>query len=230
MSIEPRIWPYDTTNMVPLQIEAHLLRPMATGHAPMFDSLLADLWAQANRYPPAAVQECIPPVPLLWNEKGFHHASQAHYTPEAYRLLRWTKRPPDLRTASLLTDAKKINIARGTFRSYYMPLRTTWPVGGVITWWCVGDPEAIAWLLNSCWGVGAKRNTGHGRVWQWKISQVEEDWSILRPDGNGRMVPARPIPPDMAPAGWMWMRFCRLTYPYTKQHGEELLAVPGGAE
>lgn len=231
MSTDPRIWPDTEARFQPLQIEAVLAMPMSSMTPVNIDALLADRYALAHRYPPPAINTHIPPAPFKWNPLGFHHASEAHYQVQGYSMKHFTKRPPDLRSVSLLTDTKKLNITTGTFRPYYMPMRLYYPVAGTLTWWVVGDPDAIAFLLHAAPGVGGKRSQGEGRVLEWRITGMDEDWSITRPDPEtGTQIPTRPIPRDMAPTGWASLRMTRRTYPYSWNTDRELLAVPETAE
>jgi len=252
--IEPRIWPGDQARFRPLRVEAEVVSAFSCHHAIALDALLASQVALRDGYPPPEVEERIPPAPLLWHSAGFHHASVAHYEVAGYDLRHWTKKTPQVQDLAALTKARKVNVAAGQFKPYYMPLRTQMPAGP-LTWWCVGDPEEIAALLEGVTNLGAKAGHGYGRVTRWRVVTVEEDWSLTRPGDPGlaiemeaeRLDPghlervrqsgsmlglidcrvvARPLPVDLAPEGWMHLRMCRRTYPYWRHDGDELLAVP----
>jgi hypothetical protein len=216
----------------PLQITAHLIGAFSSHHPIALDSLIADRWAKAHDYPPAALEERIPPhaeMPLLLHPLGMHHASEAHLIIQGHETIHWARKSWDVRMLALFGKSARVK-ADGRYKAYYMPLRRTIPAGMLLTWWCVGDAAEIAWLLSTVAYLGHKRSSGHGRVGTWSVEPWPEDWSLLRPGDDGALIPTRPLPPELAPAGWMSLRTCRRTYPYYRQDGAELLAVPPAPE
>ncbi len=216
--------------MQPLQITAHLISSFASHHPIALDSLIADRWAKAHGYPPAALEERIPPhaeMPLLLHRLGMHHASEAHLVVQDHETIYWTRKSWDVRMLALFGRSAKAALG-GRYKAYWMPLRRTIPAGMRMTWWCVGDAAEIAWLLNTVAYLGHKRGSGHGRVGEWTVEPWPEDWSLLRPaeEYAGALIPARALPADLAPACWPHWRACRRTYPYYRQDGAELLACP----
>ncbi len=215
--------------MRPLRVTATLATGLACYHPVALDSLLAAQLAQREGYPPPSLQEheiSLDGV-LQWHPAGFHHASQAHLVIQGWETIRWSRKTLPLQQVALLTGARKLSTS-GRWKAYWMPLRKMLPAGMRLTWWAVGDPQAVARLLAGVYGVGAKRNVGHGWVAQWTVEEVAEDWSLLRPEdgAGGPLVPARPLPVELAPEGWWDLETCRRTYPYWRRDGRELLAVP----
>jgi hypothetical protein len=220
--------------MQPLRIMAELASSFAAFHPVALDAVLAAMLAARDQYPPPSVVTRVPPLtdlPLLVHPLGFAHASQAHCTVGSYETVRWTKKSPPVLEASILTSAKVIPLA-GRWKSYYMPLRLTLPAGMLLTWWAVGDLAEVARLLAGCFGVGAKRNCGHGWVATWTVELWPEDWSILRPADEyaGALVPARNLPAELAPRGWSHWQTGWTSYPYWRAGAAPLVAVPPPAE
>lgn len=53
-----------------------------------------------------------------------------------------------------------------------------------IAWFCVGDRDGIADLLDLVEYIGGHRGAGYGRVGKWTVDPWPEDWSIYGPEGN----------------------------------------------
>ena len=221
--------------MQPLRVTARLVSGLACEHPVALDSLLAAVVAGREQYPPACLEERVPPpdsLPLLWHERGFHHASQAHLVVAGYETIRWSRKTLGLPELALLTSAGKVPVA-GRWKAYWMPLRKVLPAGMTLTWWAVGDRREVAELLRHVFALGTKRGSGHGWVGQWTVETVDEDWSLLRPDGGApgaRLVVSRPVPPELAPEGWWTQGPAWLTYPYWRGGEQPWCALPEAVE
>jgi len=226
--------------MHPLRITAKLATGLAAQHPVALDSLLAAMVAARDDYPPASLEQRVPPpesVPLLWHPlpvghpcgRGFHHASMAHLEIGSYETIRGSRKAPALHELADLTSADKVPLA-GRFKGYWMPLRKILPAGMTLTWWAVGDLAEVAELLRHCFALGSKRGAGHGWVSSWTVEPWHEDWSLLRPAGEGEwddlLAPSRPLPAELAPEGWMSWDLRWLSYPYWRAGAAPLVAVP----
>lgn len=222
-----------STQHQPLHITAQLATGLSCYHPIALDALLAAQVAGREDYPPPSLQgskliELRLDDVLQWHSEGFYCASQAHLVVQGYNTIRWSKKTPSLVNLAWATSANKCPLG-GRWKAYWMPLRTVLPAGMRLHWWALGDLRGVAELLVSVFGLGGKRNVGHGNVAQWTVAPWHEDWSLLRPEHGaegGELVPARPLPLELAPPGWMEMRICRRHYPYWRRDGQELLAVP----
>ncbi len=213
--------------MIPLRITARLATSVAMQHPVALDALLAAVVASRDQYPPMSLEERVPPpesLPLRWHPAGFHHASMAHLDVAAHDVIRWSRKAPALHDLALLTDADKVPLS-GRWKAYWMPLRLTIPAGMRLTWWAVGEPRDVAELLRHVFGVGAKRNVGHGWVSRWTVEEWPADWSLTRTEGE-RLVVSRHLPAELAPEGWMAWDSRWLTYPYWRAGAPPLVAVP----
>jgi hypothetical protein len=113
-------------------------------------------------------------------EHGFYYCSSPVYSYKEEQQSRTRKRwTPDQDGHINWGKRKaKFSTSEGAEKSYDLPLflRLT----PRIDWFCVGNPVEIKNLLNYITGLGKKRAQGFGQVYSWKITEIEEDWSILR--------------------------------------------------
>jgi len=210
-------------------VTAYLAGPVClpTRHLAL-DGLLA--WAIAARDglpPPAVASDCQPiEIPIAREPGGrFHLCSHAVYTPEVHEH-RWLNRRFPLPEAQSFGSAKlrTVRINGGPCKSYRLPLDTMWLVGDRIDWWCVGDPDAIAELVDLVGYVGKKRATGLGKVARWTVNECDPwgpGYPVVR---DGR--PLRPLPLDWPGITESATAYQCLTYPYWDHQAEELCAVP----
>lgn len=222
--------------MQPLRVTADLASSAAFFHPVALDAVLAAMVAARDQYPPASVVTRVPlltDLPLLQHPLGFAHASQAHLVVQAHETVRWAKKSPDLGQLAALTAAKSVPLA-GRWKAFWCPLRLTLPAGMRLTWWAVGDLAGVADLLRACFGVGAKRNVGHGWVARWTVEPWPEDWSLLRPEDpeveGSALVPARNLPAELAPEGWLCWAPGWTSYPYWRAGDAPLIAAPPAPE
>jgi len=96
--------------------------------------------------------------------------------------------------------------SEGAEKSYDLPLylRST----PAITWYCVGDLNAIFDLLSACSGIGKKRSYGSGQIIKWEVEPHEHDWHLWRDGALMRPIPITEMPTDrpidIAILNWGW--------------------------
>lgn len=95
----------------------------------------------------------------------------------------------DTQAAERVVDTMPANPEVGRFKQWRIPLTAV--VTDRITWWCVGDRDKVADLLDWRVGVGAKKAAGEGVVTRWDVTNegAPDITRILWQDG----VIARPI-------------------------------------
>lgn len=133
----------------------------------------------------------------------------------------WNKRL-DVSLASLVDFGGRrgrILTGEGTYRAYHMPI--FYRVARWIEWYCVGDRAEIATLLAAMTHIGKKIAQGWGRVIEWRIEPMTEDWSVRR---DGRLT--RGVP--MADAGNNILNalLYGLRPPYYHRENQMLIVMP----
>lgn len=106
----------------------------------------------------------------------------------------WTGRP-DHRVLEQLADRVPASISerQGRYRTRRMPLLVT--ICTAVTWHAVGDPAAVAEIVQTIDAIGKKRSQGEGRVLRWDVTTNPALDSFtaghLHPDSTlGRPTPA----------------------------------------
>lgn len=96
----------------------------------------------------------------------------------------------DAQAAETVLDVMPATPEVGRFKQWRIPLTAV--VADQLTWWCIGDRDKIADLLDWRVGVGKKRSVGEGEVTRWDVTdEGDPDMGrVLWRDG----VIARPIP------------------------------------
>ena len=92
----------------------------------------------------------------------------------------------------------KVIVEQSTYKAYHMPVyyRHTLEV----SWYAVGDGDAIERLLATMTHIGKKTAQGWGRITRWFVEPWPHDWSVWRdgqlmraiPDGDGVLHGLRP--------------------------------------
>lgn len=85
----------------------------------------------------------------------------------------------------------KVVIEAGQYKAYHMPI--FYRVALWAEWYCVGDKAEIEQLLSTMTHLGKKGAQGWGRVSDWLIESIPDDWSVWR---NGKLM--RGIPAEDA--------------------------------
>ena len=195
---------------------------------PILDGLLA--WAVATRdgLPPplTAAEATRVEIPIAVEPGGrFHLCSQGFAEVEAEELRYTNKRPPIAEYQALADPKmKRVDIGAGANKGYRIPRPVQYLADDLITWWAVGDADAVRPLLDVVTHIGKRRAVGWGRVVEWRVS-VCDPWPgfpVLR-DGQ----PLRPLPLDWPGlAADASSAFKTLTFPYWDHSREELVACP----
>lgn len=161
--------------MTPLTVTAHLSTPPVVDRPLYLDALLyagvgetmgaerEDGWAAEED-----VLDQLLPLARVETAYGWWWAASA-VVPLGPERGGHLNRVPLVEEAGRWTTARTLNQAAGPDKRlrrpyYYRPGMT------VLTWTCVGDPGAVAALLERVSGVGALRGHGHGWVRRWTVS------------------------------------------------------------
>jgi hypothetical protein len=97
--------------------------------------------------------------------------------PFEYDTVYWSRRL-DPREALRWVDElpRRIEVGKGPYRNYYMPLQLLVTAG--LTWHVRGDLDEIRRILGRVQLFGKKRSQGHGRVKRWIVEECSEDKSV----------------------------------------------------
>lgn len=99
----------------------------------------------------------------------------------------------DTRAAETVVDVMPATPEVGRFKQWRIPIVAA--VTDTLTWWCVGDQERVADLLDWRVAVGKKRAVGEGEVTRWEVTNEgppDLDRVLWTPGGAiARPVPAR---------------------------------------
>lgn len=85
-----------------------------------------------------------------------------------------------------------VDIAAGRYKAYHHPV--FYRSALYLRWYCVGDMDKIAELLSVTTHIGKKTAQGWGRVREWKIRLMQNDYSIVRNGSLMRAVPKKDVP------------------------------------
>jgi len=200
--------------MRPLKVTATLNSPLA-GEAPMLDALLErvmaihmpSILASSGGWKHASGRPSSIPIPIARTRLGdYPHLIPMSSAPICSRPLAETHehyaRAFPVELAELLEPGQRIqiNTGSGEHRSYRLPLRVAWV--DRIVWFAVGVPKEVRRLLRRVWAVGKKPSIGYGRVSQWMVEPIDEDYAWFAPSPAGpvlmRTLPAGDwLPPDL---------------------------------
>lgn len=215
--------------MIPLEVTARLRGPIALPHGPLaLDSLLAYWVAMRRGLPPLDHQDDPQPIEIpVQREPGgrFHLCSFSVSEPER-QANHWVNRRFPIHEAQLMAGPKlrRIDIRVGAQKSYRLPLETQHLRDDMLRWWCIGDRDEIAELLQLVGYLGKRRGVGLGAVQRWTVEPCDpwgDGFPVVR-DG----CPLRPLPPDWPGLIGAHLGYRTLTYPYHQHVREELCAVP----
>lgn len=213
--------------MKPLKITFHMMTPISLGHPWMhFDGLLMHLKAREalgeDYYvlpskDPKELGVEIPVAKLERNGFQVYRASVSFFDVDVLAVTTIYKRFYEKDAGTLI--ARKIDLARGLYRSYMM--RLPYIPARRVYFYAYGDPGEIDRLLSALEGLGKKVSIGFGRFREYVIEEVDEDASVVY---NG--VAMRPIPAAMLRYA---DRAMMLAYkpPYWDKRNVALCAPPG---
>jgi len=99
------------------------------------------------------------------------------------------RKRPDTGRMARLTKSPSINIGAGAVKAYDLAFPTV--LVDQITWYVVGQLDAIRFMLADVTHIGKKRHHGLGRVLSWSVDPHHEDRTLIDADGNAaRHLPA----------------------------------------
>lgn len=215
--------------MIPLKVTARLAGPVCMPERQVgLDGLLAAAVCVRDGIAPALTSADLVDVEIPVQRSGcgrYYLSSVGEYEPEAYALRYLNKRSPVEQFQTIGSHAiKRVDITSGVNKSYRIPLETVYLVDDLVTWWCVGDRDAIERLLPLITHLGKKRSVGLGRVASWAVGPTDgwPGFPVLR---AGK--PLRNLPADLAGVSNDADRaYAVMTPPYWRHEMEELCAVP----
>lgn len=200
-----------------------------SGNAPQLDALLIDVRCRYHktagaheRYDPAPDMRLLPPCPIhreLVNGWWVHHVSSPILPPvESDRHERIAQHFP--RELSLCLDAKErgvIATTNGQHKSQWLPVRRR--LVERIVWFAVvhDSPKDLRReLRRSVTHIGQDRARGSGRVAEWTVEAIDEDYSWFAPHPEGtvlmRQLPyGEWLPKDLIGS---FRELCAVTPPY----------------
>lgn len=86
------------------------------------------------------------------------------------------------------TDASKLSVSTGTLKNKDKRYPTR--LAHNLVWYAVGQLDRVRALLKEVTHIGKLHGHGQGRVQQWSVEEVGEDWSLLRDGALMRRLPA----------------------------------------
>lgn len=230
--------------MRPLRITIYLRTPVALGHPWLhFDGIIAHMvrraalgekyydqpskaWLRWERAMKEGWAEEKDPIPIKkWcsskvPKRCVYRASVAIFDAEGFQLTKIYKRFASQYAHIIRTKKRKLDIARGPFRSWAIKLPYVPATKAVF--YVYGSKSKIEELLEHLPGLGKKVVVGFGEIRDFEIEEIEEDYSLVK-DG----IAMRPLPT------WMLSSFseafplaCWPPY-WWKEH--VVLAAPPGA-
>lgn len=215
--------------MISLRVDALLAGGICLPNGPLaLDALLTYAMAQRDGLdPPRSAEECRDlPIPLAELD-GIWMASFSAYEVET-REAEYTNRRFPLSEAQDMGERrlKRVQLTAGPSKSYRLPRERMHMRDDRMTWWALGDIEAVRNLLLE-WVpyLGKRRGVGLGRVREWAVTPCEpwEGFPVLR--GGA---PTRPLPLSWPGVDWTIAdrAVCALRPPYWAHHRREECAVP----
>lgn len=223
----------DKYTLEPLHVRAYLRTPVIADRWLPLDGVLL-YQAHRDKMGPRIVTipgdyTCngVSTLPLAIEHPGRHNwyyrCSWAQWSHDVEGCDYWNKRF-DAKFAYLVDfqgKRGKVMIQKGQYKAYHMPVfyrAALW-----VEWWCVGDKAEIECLLSTVTHLGKKQTQGWGRVSQWQIASVAEDWSIWHEGQLMRGIPAEEVTDQSVRLAYYGIRPS-----YWKQSNQRPLAMPNG--
>jgi CRISPR type IV-associated protein Csf3 len=190
----------DGFNLEPVQITAHLRTAVVADQWLPIDGVLLyqvhrdQEGPQDITIPGAYSCNGVSTLPLDIVDPGsptwFYRASWAEWGPYADGKDFWTKHFDNDKADLIDFGGKrgKVIIESGQYKAYHVPIyyrSALW-----VKWYCVGDLREIRDLLLCVTNIGKKTTQGWGRVAEWDIAPIDNDYSIEKDGRLMRGVPA----------------------------------------
>ena len=202
-----------------LQIIAHMATPLVAydDWSPSLDALieyqLLDKLGLITPNPTIADAE--KNLPLIFNDmqiarpvlnsEWYWAVSSPHYIENHQQTTRFRKRL-DYQELHLDWGKKraKVDGSQVHFKAYDLPRYDREMQS--IHWFCIGDRDGIAELLQPVTNLGKKRSQGCGQVHKWEVLPFEHDWHLWRGDSLARPMPVNMIkqPQSINMMNWCW--------------------------
>lgn len=186
-------------NFEPLQITAHLANGIAAYDAwsPQLESLVIGEIIQREQLavPNASAEQVKETMTAIANKipfetwEGLYKCSAPAYRYQGEETTKFRKRWEPNGQVNWGKRKPKFSTSEGGEKSYDLPLflRLT----SRIDWFAVGDGQAIESIVSEISGIGKKRSHGHGQIFQWSVSVIKEDWSIVRDNQLMKPIPTK---------------------------------------
>lgn len=184
--------------MQPLRIQAIMQDGRVAGTEPWFplDSILAAAWIRRERpglaYLPMDGDPIIAELPFERRGQGNDWYWACSFNTEASLheyVMYWHKRFDDQLEQYIDFGGKRgrVDTKSGKYKAYRMPLVVQ--LFDRLTWYAVGDLEAVQSLCEMVTHIGKKPSQGLGAVDYWTVEPWQEDWSVAR---DGRLMRTAP--------------------------------------
>ena len=219
--------------MEPLQIVATLDGGVSFDRPIMLDALLGYALILQSGRDPALTEADLIDLGALGLDRcvaksacGRVYLTSAGAVSVEERELRYVHRrfPADVAQTPLGREMRRVNLSAGPAKSYRIPYERMHLRGDVMTWWCLGDADAIRPLLASITHLGRRRAVGNGRVVGWEV-EPSETWDGFPCVVGGQ--PLRNLPvdwPGVAPG--CEIAWATLAPPYWQRSAEVECYVP----
>ena len=223
---------------VPIKVTAHLKdgRLISTDGIIMLDAVLYHAWFY--KYAPGVLRgededsyDGYIGLPLRQLPGNRYVASRGIYEELDRHVEHYNKYPDFFRAGKMQhldMDKGQISSGVGLYRNYRNPVVVRTVKGSKITFWAMGNPEAVSDLLSRIPAVGKKPSMGWGIVDGWTVEEAADDYSLWHPE-YGLM---RPEPVEKADKRAAQGRYPIMMYgvhpPYWKACNARLCYVPIG--
>jgi len=180
--------------MTPLVVQTTAPLGYVSGHPVHLDALVMSVAAKrAGRAQPQTAAELDDvPIPIERSACGRYYLASAALTEIVAREVRHTHQRFPLREAVHLggPKIKRVDDGAGRHKSYRIPSERHHARGGLLTWYAIGEPEAVRELLDEVTHLGRRRAVGEGmltlRGERWSVEPCEpwgEGFPVLSPEG-----------------------------------------------
>lgn len=203
---------YKSSDVKPLLVTARLISPLCQD-APNLDSLLEEamlvkmpsIIASRNGYRHETalnpqrgdvIQAGRIPIPLGRRQLGKWNVPQCS-SPILSEVQAETvgyvnrKFPTEYGFMLATKQQTKVSVADGEFRSYHLPRRERLVTH--VRWFAVGNANRMRQLLKAVVAIGKETNIGYGRVGEWTVERIDDDFSWFADSPDGKVL-MRPLP------------------------------------